>query len=90
MLFNVCDANPPDEFGPGRPPYGFSVYAAYTFAPAIANSWRPSRDLGQPGHMVFADVLANLNRDALHRNVAGPGHWNDPDYLVPGEGMARS
>ena len=32
-------------------------------------------------------MLRNLDHDAAHPAAAGPGHWNDPDYLGPGLGM---
>ncbi|HLW94970.1 MAG TPA: hypothetical protein VKS25_06315, partial [Solirubrobacteraceae bacterium] len=29
----------------------------------------------------------NLDADATEPQAAGPGHWNDPDYLGPDQGM---
>lgn len=90
LLFNICDAHLPNRYGVGDPPYDDSVYAAYSFDPAVANSWRTSPDIGRPGHVSFAGVLGNLDLDALHPLAAGPGHWNDPDYLVPDAGMTAA
>jgi len=35
-------------------------------------------------------VLRNLDNDAAHPEAAGPGHWNDPDYLGPELGMTST
>jgi alpha-galactosidase len=35
----------------------------------------------------FVNVLRNLDHDAADPRAAGPGHWNDPDYLGPELGM---
>ncbi len=86
MLFNVCDGYLPNRFSPGNPPYGESAWTAYAFDPA-ATSWRTNSDIGGPGFVSFAGVLSNLDWDSMHPYAAGPGHWNDPDYLVPDEGM---
>jgi alpha-galactosidase len=32
--------------------------------------------------------MRNLDNDAARPGAAGPGHWNDPDYLAPQEGMS--
>jgi alpha-galactosidase len=90
MLFNVCNGAIPNEYGMGEPQYEDSAYASYRFAPAIASSWRTGPDVGVPGAVRFDHVLRNLDLDARHRWVAGHGHWNDPDYLVPEEGMSPS
>ena len=37
--------------------------------------------------MFFNSVLRNLDADAAHPQAAGPGHWNDPDYLGPDQGL---
>jgi len=36
------------------------------------------------------NVLRNLDHDASQPTAAGPGHWNDPDYLGPELGMTSS
>ncbi len=90
MLFNICNAGLPNEYGAGTPTYAESAYASYTYGPAIANSWRTGPDLGFPGDVQYAQVISNFELDAAHPGAAGPGHWNDPDYLVPNAGMTPS
>ena len=87
MVFNLCNGEVPGKHGPGNPTYADSAYASYSYAPAIAQSWRTGPDVGAPGQVGFAGVLRNLDLDAAHPEAARPGHWNDPDYLVPDEGM---
>jgi alpha-galactosidase len=86
MLLNICDGNVADRDGPGVPAYEQSAYGAYAFDPDAA-SWRTAPDVGRPGSVTFDGVLRNLDWDALHPFAAKPGHWNDPDYIVPDEGM---
>ena len=59
------------------------------FGPSVGNSWRTDTDVGLPGNVSFADVLRNIDADAAAPQAAGPGHWNDPDYLGPGPGDVR-
>jgi alpha-galactosidase len=87
MLFNLCNGEVPGRHGPGNPTYADSAYASYSYAPAIAQSWRTGPDVGAPGQVGFAGVLRNLDLDAAHPAAAGRGRWNDPDYLVPDQGM---
>jgi len=88
MLFNVCNPLPPNLLGPDHPPYQRSAFYSYAFGPYVANSWRTNGDLGVPGRIRFQHVLQNLDRDAAHPAAAGPGHWNDPDYLGPELGLS--
>lgn len=90
MLFNFCDGAVPDHYSPGVPSYDQSAYGAHLYAASAANSWRTGPDIGAPGFVTFAGMLNNLDWDALWPYAAGPGHWNDPDYLVPDEGMTPS
>ena len=87
MLFNICNPFEPGEYGPGDPPYDRSVYNSYSFGPSTGNSWRTDTDVGFAHSIQFQDVLRNLDADARHPEAAGPGHWNDPDYLGPELGM---
>lgn len=87
ILFEISNGVVPNEYGRGNPPYADSAYASYLFGPSIANSWRTGPDVGTPGAVGFLQVLRNLELDAKHPKVAGRGHWNDPDYIVPDEGM---
>ncbi len=90
MLLSVCDFQQPGTLPGGKPPFAESVFASYRFAPAIANSWRTDTDVGRPGHVTFAHVLRNLDANAAHPEAAGPGHWNDPDYLGAGQGLTAA
>ena len=83
MLFNICNPFvPATGAAPGR-----SAYDSYAFGPTTGNSWRTDTDVGFSHNVQFADVLRNLDDDAKHPEAAGPGHWNDPDYLAPELGM---
>ena len=87
MLFNICNPFTPDRLGPGDPPFERSAYNSYSFGPSSGNSWRTDTDVGFSRSIQWPDVLRNLDDDAAHPEAAGPGHWNDPDYLGPELGM---
>jgi alpha-galactosidase len=87
MLLNVCNFLQPGQFAAGTPNLAGSGFDSWAFAPSIANSWRTDTDVGSPHHVDFANVLRNLDADAAHPQAAGPGHWNDPDYLGPDQGL---
>ncbi|HYM44733.1 MAG TPA: glycoside hydrolase family 27 protein [Solirubrobacteraceae bacterium] len=86
MLLSICDFLEPGQFR-GDPAFGGSAFSSYTFGPSVGNSWRTDTDVGSPGYVLFETVLRNLDADATHPEAAGPGHWNDPDYLGPDQGM---
>ncbi len=86
MLLDICDFREPGQVE-GEPPYGESAFTSYSFGPSDGNSWRTDTDIGFPGIVGFAGVLRNLDADAAHPEAAGPGHWNDPDYLAPDQGL---
>jgi alpha-galactosidase len=87
MILNVCNFWTPGQINGARPSYANSSFANALWAPQVAQSWRTDTDIGGTGKIVFANVLRNLDADALHPHAAGPGHWNDPDYLGPQLGM---
>jgi alpha-galactosidase len=87
MLLSICDFLQPGEHGEGQPGVSQSAFASYAFGPEVGNSWRTDGDVGAPGRVPFGNVLRNLDADAAHPEAAGPGHWNDPDYLGPDQGM---
>ncbi|MGH3379291.1 MAG: NPCBM/NEW2 domain-containing protein [Actinoallomurus sp.] len=87
MLFNICNPFTPGAAGPGDPPPERSVYNSWSFGPKTGNSWRTDTDVGFAHSVQWADVLRNMDHDAAHPEAAGPGHWNDPDYLGPELGM---
>jgi alpha-galactosidase len=90
MLLSICDYLQPEQYGEGRPLLEESAFASYSFGPSVGNSWRTDTDVGSPGDVSFTDVLRNMDADAAAPQAAGPGHWNDPDYLAPGQGMSAS
>jgi alpha-galactosidase len=90
MLLNICNFLQPGQYAEGRPSFDQSAFASYSFGPRIATSWRTDTDVGSPRHVSFEDVLRNLDADAASPQAAGPGHWNDPDYLGPGQGMSAA
>lgn len=92
MLLNVDNFWEPGQIDGFNPPYANSAYASYQWAPQIAQSWRTDTDIGFGGGagISFVNVLRNLDADAAHPETAGPGHWNDPDYLGPELGMTSA
>lgn len=89
MLLSICDFLEPGQFH-GSPEFAQSAFSSYAFGPGVGTSWRTDTDIGSPGHVDFATVLRNLDADAAHPEAAGPGHWNDPDYLGPEQGMSEA
>jgi alpha-galactosidase len=90
MLLSICNFLQPGQYAQGRPTLGESAFASYTFGPSVGNSWRTDTDVGFPGKVSFADVLRNMDADAATPEAAGPGHWNDPDYLGPDQGLSAA
>jgi alpha-galactosidase len=84
ILFNICNPFVPAT---GAPP-GQSAYDSYKFGPTTGNSWRTDTDIGFAHSVQYSDMLRNLDDDAKHPEAAGPGHWNDPDYLAPELGFS--
>ncbi len=90
MLLSICNFLQPGQYGEGRPLLEGSAFDSYTFGPSVGNSWRTDTDVGLPGDVPFSDVLRNMDADAAAPQAAGPGHWNDPDYLAPDQGMSAT
>lgn len=88
LLLSICNYLQPEQYGEGRPLLDESAFSSYTFGPSVGNSWRTDTDVGSPGKVSFTDVLRNIDADAAAPQAAGPGHWNDPDYLAPDQGMS--
>lgn len=89
----LVDINNPMSPYNTNPPLRQSAYWSYTFGPGAGNSWRTETDVGLPDRphpFQWPDVLRNLASDAAHPEAAGPGHWNDPDYLGPENGMSAT
>nr|BFF21233.1 NPCBM/NEW2 domain-containing protein [Promicromonospora thailandica] len=85
MIFNLCNPVTSPDWG-DYPEEQQSTWS-WTYAPGIAESWRTYTDVGFVGQIQFKDVLRNFDANARHPEVAGPGHFSDPDYLGPELGM---
>jgi alpha-galactosidase len=90
MLLSICDFLQPGQNAEGEPGFGESAFTSYTFGPSDGNSWRTDTDVGFPGKVEFSEVLRNMDADAAAPQAAGPGHWNDPDYLGPDQGLSAA
>lgn len=85
MLFNICNPFVPETGAPA----GKSAYGSWKFGPKTGNAWRTDTDIGFYRNVQYRDMLRNLDHDAMHPEAAGPGHWNDPDYLAPELGFTN-
>ncbi|MFD0446765.1 alpha-galactosidase [Streptomyces indonesiensis] len=88
MLLNLC--NPlTDDWGLPHTPEQ-DAHNAYAYAPTIADSWRTGTDIAwsTPSPGQWPNVLRNMDANAWHPEAQGPGHYNDPDYLIPMRRMA--
>ena len=102
MILNVCNFWTPGQINGAAPSYADSSWDSFSWAPAVAQSWRTDTDIGFTGNIQFKWVLRNLDQDSTPypniQDAAGPpgssgiarGHWNDPDYLGPGLGMTST
>jgi alpha-galactosidase len=90
MLLSICNFLQPGQFAEGQPTLDESAFASYTFGPSVGNSWRTDTDVGAPHQVSFSEVLRNMDADAAQPQAAGPGHWNDPDYLGPDQGLSQA
>lgn len=81
MIFNIC--NPVTSPYWGNYPESQQSTNTWTYAPAISQAWRTYTDIGFQGDIEFVNVLRNFDANSAHPEVAGPGHFNDPDYLGP-------
>jgi alpha-galactosidase len=83
MLLNIC--NPVTwEWGIPHTP-AQEAGRTYSFGPRIADSWRTSTDIafGTAYPDQWKSLLRNMDDNQAHPEAAGPGHFNDPDYLLP-------
>ncbi len=80
MILNICVPWLPGQVGE---PESQSSYSTYLWAHNIAQSWRTGPDINYGGHTpeTWFYVMRNLHDNATHPEVAGPGHWSDPDYM---------
>jgi len=77
VVFNLCQ-------------YGMSD--VWTWGGAVGgNCWRTTGDLGLEKDSRLPGFYSIAFQNAAHAANAGPGHWNDPDYLLIGSvGNARN
>ncbi len=87
IILNICNFLQPGQRATGLPVFNQSAFVSYSFGRSVATSWRTDTDVGSPGNVPFNAVLRNMDADATSPLAAGPGHWNDPDYLGPDQGM---
>ncbi|MFJ4408363.1 glycoside hydrolase family 27 protein [Streptomyces sp. NPDC088910] len=83
MILNLC--NPlTDDWGLPHTP-AQDAHNAYVYGPTAADSWRSGTDIayGTPTADEWPNVLRNMDANAWHPEAQGPGHYNDPDYLIP-------
>jgi alpha-galactosidase len=90
LVINICNFWRPEQVGDGYPPLERSAYVTHRWASQIAQSWRTDTDIGFTRDVVFANVLRNLDTNGRHPEAAGPGHWNDPDHVVPELGLSSA
>ncbi|GLY98858.1 glycoside hydrolase family 27 protein [Actinoplanes sp. NBRC 103695] len=85
MIFNICNPVSSDWGGGPYTPQQLSTWS-YTYAPEIADSWRTYTDVGlvtSEPRWQWDWVLRNMDVNAYHPAATSPGHFNDPDYLLP-------
>ena len=87
MLLDICVFPQPGQVSSGFPSFANSAFSSYSFGPSVGNSWRTDTDVGSPRGVPWSSVVRNLDADATEPSAAGPGHWNDPDYLGPDLGL---
>ncbi|MET9079219.1 glycoside hydrolase family 27 protein [Streptomyces sp. NPDC004232] len=83
MLLNLC--NPlTDDWGMPHTPEQ-DAHNTFVYGPTTADSWRTGTDIawGTPTAGEWPNILRNMDANAWHPEAQGPGHWNDPDYLIP-------
>ncbi|MCX5096137.1 glycoside hydrolase family 27 protein [Streptomyces sp. NBC_00365] len=89
MLLNLC--NPlTDDWGMPHTPEQ-DAHNTFVYGPTAADSWRTGTDLawGTPTAGEWPNILRNMDANAWHPEAQGPGHWNDPDYLIPMRKLAE-
>jgi alpha-galactosidase len=87
MMLNICVFPQPGQVGDGFPSFANSAFESFSFGPSDGTSWRTDTDVGSPTGVPWSSVVRNIEADATEPRAAGPGHWNDPDYLGPNLGL---
>jgi alpha-galactosidase len=83
MLLALCN---PLTAAWGEPnPASYDAWYNYTFGPLIADSWRTDTDIAYatPTAGEWQYVVRNIDDNEAHPEAEDPGHYNDPDYLIP-------
>ncbi len=82
MVFSIC------EWGTSHP---------WQWGNGVGNLWRTTDDISanfarniDHGTWIQQSILSILDQQDSLRQYAGPGHWNDPDMLEVGNGMANN
>ena len=74
MILNVCNFWTPGQINGTAPSFADSSWDAYSWAPAVAQSWRTDTDIGGTGSIQFVNVLRNLRHDTgTASNASQPG-----------------
>jgi alpha-galactosidase len=74
MILNVCNFWTPGQINGTAPSFADSSWDAYSWAPAVAQSWRTDTDVGGTGNIQFVNVLRNLSHDTgTASNASQPG-----------------
>lgn len=79
MVFSICSQ------GEGEP---------WLWGPYTGNYWRVGHDvdyynwINPEDNYIWEGVVYEFDRAASHPEIAGPGHWNDPDMLPIGGVLA--
>ena len=61
----------------------YGLGEVWTWGPQVGgNMWRTSNDIND----TYERMMSIANRQARLAKYAGPGHWNDPDFLEVGNG----
>jgi alpha-galactosidase len=90
MMLNICVFPQPGQVGHGFPSFADSAFESFSFGPSDGTSWRTDTDVGSPTGLTWSSVVRNIEADATEPKAAGPGHWNDPDYLGPDLGLSAA
>ncbi|GAA0382604.1 hypothetical protein GCM10009530_36750 [Microbispora corallina] len=86
MILNICNPVTTDW---GNYPVERTAVHSYSFGATIADSWRTGTDsafFDSDGNE-WAYFRRTIGVNSYHPEANGPGHYNDPDYLLPGHGL---
>ena len=76
MILNVCNFWTPGQINGTAPSYADSSWDTFSWASAVAQSWRTDTDIGYKGNIQFQWVLRNLDQDSTPypniQDAAGP------------------